>query len=174
MSLVQLKSAGLHYGPQVLLEGATVILSSGERVCLVGRNGEGKSSLLKLVAGEIQPDRGEVSWSTGCRVSVLEQHLPENPDISVYRHVAGGLGRAGDVLADYLEALQQGEDTGTLHERMDALDAWPLMTGSATCPVAGSAGPAWAGPWLVSRICCCWMSRPTTLILRRSRGLKSF
>jgi ATP-binding cassette subfamily F protein uup len=128
MSLVQLKSAGLHYGPQVLLEGATVILSPGERVCLVGRNGEGKSSLLKLVAGEIQPDRGEISRSAGCRVSVLEQHLPENPDISVYRHVAGGLGQAGEVLADYQEALQQGEDTGILHERMDALDAWPLMT----------------------------------------------
>ena len=69
MPLLRLNNVSLAYGHRALLERASLEVARGERVCLVGRNGEGKSSLLRLLAGEAQADEGEVWIRPGCRVA---------------------------------------------------------------------------------------------------------
>ncbi|MCP1365864.1 ATP-binding cassette domain-containing protein, partial [Halomonas sp. BBD48] len=67
MTLLRLEQLQLAYGPQVLLDGADLVLERGERLALVGRNGTGKSTLLKLVSGENLPDGGSIWRTPGLR-----------------------------------------------------------------------------------------------------------
>ena len=91
MALVRFTDVCLEFGDQPLLQEASFSLEPGERVCLIGRNGAGKSSLLKLVAGHLEADRGEIYRRAGTRIGELEQQLPSASDIRVYDYVAGGL-----------------------------------------------------------------------------------
>jgi ATP-binding cassette subfamily F protein uup len=96
MPLLQLRQVCLHYGSDVLLEQVTLALEAGERVCLVGRNGCGKSSLLRLAAGREKPDAGERIINPGVVVAELPQDLPEGLAGSVRSILLAGLppGRA--------------------------------------------------------------------------------
>src|SRR3984885_13024248 len=76
--LLQLKDIALTFGGTPLLSGAELSVSPGERVALVGRNGTGKSTLLKLAAGLIEPDRGSIFVQPGTVV----RYLPQEPDFS--------------------------------------------------------------------------------------------
>ncbi|MDX1802311.1 MAG: ATP-binding cassette domain-containing protein, partial [Marinobacter sp.] len=76
MPLLTLDSLSLAFGLQPLLDNASLTLEAGERVCLLGRNGEGKSTLLKIVTGEVTPDGGLVRLDDGARLAVLPQNLP--------------------------------------------------------------------------------------------------
>ena len=76
MAILSAKSLHLRYGGPPLLEEVSFTLDRGERVCLLGRNGEGKSSLLKVLSGEVKPDRGTLAFSSGSRVAVLSQVFP--------------------------------------------------------------------------------------------------
>ncbi|AOS97788.1 ABC transporter ATP-binding protein uup [Microbulbifer aggregans] len=120
--MLQLDNVGLRYGAQVLAEAVTARVEKGDRICLVGRNGEGKSSLLRLIAGEIDADEGEVVRSAGSRLATLEQELPADCRDSVYQYVAAGLGDVGRYLAAYRE--QPDED---LQERIEAAHGWDLL-----------------------------------------------
>ena len=73
MSLVRMDTVSLDFGAHKLLRETDFSIDAGERVCLVGRNGAGKTSMLKLVAGEIEPDRGEVVRQAELCISQLEQ-----------------------------------------------------------------------------------------------------
>lgn len=101
MALLSLKDISLSFGGLPVLNGVTMQLEAGERVCLVGRNGEGKSSLMKVIAGEIQPDRGEILRQRDMRVSRLSQEIPRDLAGSVYEVVASGLERLFALLRDY-------------------------------------------------------------------------
>nr|WP_246196164.1 ATP-binding cassette domain-containing protein [Aquisphaera giovannonii] len=81
----------LSFGGPRLLDGAELQVEAGERLCLLGRNGEGKSTLLRLIAGEIEPDEGTVLRRQGLRVSHLVQDVPAGEDVTVAHVVAGGL-----------------------------------------------------------------------------------
>jgi ATP-binding cassette subfamily F protein uup len=76
MALLQLKEIRLAYGSSPLLEGVDLALERGDRVCLVGRNGAGKTSLMRLLAGAEKPDDGELIRSPGTVVAMLTQELP--------------------------------------------------------------------------------------------------
>jgi ATP-binding cassette subfamily F protein uup len=91
MPLLQLRQVCLHYGSDVLLEQVTLALEAGERVCLVGRNGCGKSSLLRLAAGREKPDAGERIINPGVVVAELPQDLPEGLTGSVRSILLAGL-----------------------------------------------------------------------------------
>ena len=91
MPLVQLERVTLEYGEQVLLRDAELCLQEGERVCLLGRNGAGKTSSFKLISGEIEPDRGRIERQPGLKVAELPQRLPAALESSVEEFVAGGL-----------------------------------------------------------------------------------
>jgi len=89
--LVALNAATIGFGGGVLFEGLSLGLGRGERACLVGRNGTGKSTLLKLLAGAIEPDGGERFLQPGATVAYLPQDPMPPPDQRVTDYVAAGL-----------------------------------------------------------------------------------
>ncbi len=135
MSLLRLQRVSLHYGEQVLLERVDLQIERGERVCLVGRNGVGKSTLLRLIEGEIKPDSGEVASAPNLRIARLEQE-PTAAGRTVYQEVASGLETIAQLLIDYHALTQSlhgdaalGDEKGlralaTLQQQLDAADAW--------------------------------------------------
>ena len=75
MALITLHDVSLHFGGPKVFDGISFGIERGERVCLVGRNGTGKSTLLKIIAGEVVPDSGEV-WLGDARIAQLPQEVP--------------------------------------------------------------------------------------------------
>ena len=104
MPLLRLEKASLAFGHRPLLEQVNMDVRSGERVCLLGRNGEGKSSLLHLFTGQVQPDSG-IAWiRPGTRVAHLAQEVAIDSTDEVFDVVAGGLPGVGKLLTDYHHA----------------------------------------------------------------------
>jgi ATP-binding cassette subfamily F protein uup len=104
MPLLRLDKLSLAFGHRALLDQVDLELRRGERVCLVGRNGEGKSSLLRVIAGEISPDDGERWVRPTVRIAHLAQEVALESDESVFDVVAGGLPEMGRLLSDYHHA----------------------------------------------------------------------
>ncbi len=101
MALLNLRDIHLSYGHPPLLEGVSLAVDEGERVCLIGRNGEGKSTLLRIIAGEIPPDEGERLLASGARVARLEQEVPAALNGCVFDVVADGLGEIARLIKDF-------------------------------------------------------------------------
>ncbi|MFT3906082.1 MAG: ATP-binding cassette domain-containing protein [Steroidobacteraceae bacterium] len=93
--LLRLDQVSQAFGARPLLDHVDLQVAAGERVCVVGRNGEGKSSLLRLVAGEARPDDGQVWVQPGARVAHLVQDITRDADTSVRELVADALHAAG-------------------------------------------------------------------------------
>lgn len=115
--LLHLKNIHLTFGSTPLLEGAEMAVHAGERICVVGRNGSGKSTFLKIAAGQIEPDDGERFFQPGTTL----RYLPQEPDLSAYDtiadYVAGGLEGADDYyrIPYLLDALGLDGGNGTSH-----------------------------------------------------------
>ena len=88
MTLIQLKDIDLSYGTQVLLDKVSYSLQEGERICLLGRNGVGKSTLLKILTSELSADDGELHFKSGLRIAKLDQKLPQANELTTYDYVA--------------------------------------------------------------------------------------
>ncbi len=101
MPLLTVHDVSLAYGHHPLLEHAGFSLERGERACIIGRNGTGKSTLLKLVAGLAAPDAGEIRRDSGVRVAYLPQEPELNDTGSVFENVAHGLGELRHLIVDY-------------------------------------------------------------------------
>ena len=95
MPLIDMKNIGLSFGGPQLLDSVDFVIEPGERICLLGRNGEGKSSRIKIINGDVQPDRGEVAYSQGLRLGLLEQEVPGGMPGTVFDVVAGGISGLG-------------------------------------------------------------------------------
>ena len=80
MSLLRFDEVTLEFGDQKILAAAEFSIEPGERICLIGRNGAGKSTTLRLITGELEPDRGEIVRSANLVVSQLTQTLPDALD----------------------------------------------------------------------------------------------
>ncbi|MDB5794638.1 MAG: ATP-binding cassette protein [Noviherbaspirillum sp.] len=135
MAVISLSDAQLAFGHVALLDHAEFSLESAERVGLIGRNGTGKSSLLKILAGRSRLDDGLLVMQQGIKISFVEQepHFPD--DMTVFDAVASGLGEMPALLAEYNDLTGQlgGDDDVAVMERMhaiqtrlDAADAWNL------------------------------------------------
>ncbi len=122
MSLLQLKSIHLGFGLPALLESIDLTIENGERVALVGRNGTGKSTLLKIIDGEIIADSGDIIRQQSLRITRLEQEIPDNLEGSVYDVVAAGLGDLGATIADYHHVIHELDKPGNM-DRMEKLQA---------------------------------------------------
>ncbi|TCH65039.1 ATP-binding cassette domain-containing protein [Acinetobacter sp. ANC 4862] len=135
MAYITLRDVQLAFGGPSLLDGANFNLERGERVCLIGRNGEGKSTLLKLIEGSLLPDRGEVSIQNGITISMLAQDVPMDSG-KVADIVADGAGEAAAVLKAYHEAsdacvlgdMEACDRMGNLQHKLDQVDGWALET----------------------------------------------
>ena len=91
MALLQLKSVSLHYGGDYLLDGADLSIERGERVALLGRNGSGKTSLMRLIAGEEGASAGDVLRAPGAVMTRLDQEVPKGVEGTVFSVVRGGI-----------------------------------------------------------------------------------
>ncbi|MEO1902769.1 MAG: ATP-binding cassette domain-containing protein [Alcanivorax sp.] len=135
MPLITLRDLDLHYGEQPLLDQVNLAIEPGERLCLVGRNGTGKSTLFKVLTGEQQADDGQIETARELTVARLEQEVPDDQDHSVHEMVAGGLGELGELLNEHerlTRALAAGDDDAmsrfeALSERIEAHGAWQLL-----------------------------------------------
>ncbi|HEX6260315.1 MAG TPA: ATP-binding cassette domain-containing protein [Woeseiaceae bacterium] len=116
MTLIRFDRISLDFGDQQILAEADFAIEGGERVCLIGRNGAGKSTTLKLITGEVQPDRGEIVRQQGLVVSQLTQSLPAGVDESVREVVASGLSAIQALLEDYKARSAQVTDAQAMHE----------------------------------------------------------
>src|SRR3569832_210951 len=135
MAVISLSNAQLAFGHVALLDLAEFSLEAGERVGLIGRNGTGKSSLLKIIAGLSKLDDGLPVMQQGLKIAYVEQEPHFDPEMSVFDAVASGLGELPALLAedDALTGQFGGGNDDELMERMhviqtslDAADAWNL------------------------------------------------
>src|SRR3954468_25028260 len=104
MALLSLHDVSIAFGGPPVLDHSSFRIERGERVCLLGRNGAGKSTVMKLLDGSIAPDSGDVVRQTGVAVARLEQEVPADVDGSTFDVVAEGLGESGLLLARYHQA----------------------------------------------------------------------
>ena len=123
MALLTLSNAHLAYGHVPLLDGAALSLEAGERVALIGRNGTGKSSLLKILAGLERPDDGVLQLQTGlARVYVAQEPLFE-PGVSVFDAVSVGVAEAR-ALREQFERHDPADDLDAIMNRLEAVGGW--------------------------------------------------
>jgi ATP-binding cassette subfamily F protein uup len=123
MALLTLNNAHLAFGHVPLLDGADFSLESGERVGLIGRNGSGKSSLLKILAGLERPDDGSLQLQSGVRVIYVPQEPVFDHASTVFDTVAEGVAEAR-ALRERFEAHAPGDDLDALQTRIEALSGW--------------------------------------------------
>jgi len=134
MPLIRLDNISLAYGDQPLLADVDFQVDAGERVCLVGRNGTGKTTLFRVITGAAAPDDGEIWRMETLRVAHLEQEVPPDTEQTIFEVVAGGLGELGPLLAEFHNlthhhGLAQRESLRALAQlqgRIETLDGWNI------------------------------------------------
>ena len=134
MPLLTFDRLELAYGHWPLLDGASLVIEAGERIGLIGRNGTGKSSLLKIIAGESQPDAGEIWRAPGLKLAYVPQEPQFQPGHTVFEAVAEGVGEAQRLLAEYhaaAHAMAEGDEAAyadfeRLSHELEVADAWRL------------------------------------------------
>lgn len=133
MTLLKFTDVSLAYGTTPLLDGVSWQIARGERVCIIGRNGTGKSSMLRLVKGDRSADDGEIWRAPGLKIGELPQELPRADDRTVFDVVAEGLSGVGELLAEYHHLSMNIQDQDDLDKLMhvqqalEAKDGWRLQ-----------------------------------------------
>jgi len=135
MSLIRLEKVSLAFGHWPLLDNVELQIDPGERVCLVGRNGTGKSTLMHVMRGAITPDDGNVWRKSGLRVAYLAQDLPVDETRTVFEVITDGLEAMGAAMVAYHRALQAVMEDHSetamaalsrAQQALDAGDGWRL------------------------------------------------
>ena len=132
MPLLRLDQASLHFGTQVLLDHVDLVISRGEKLGLLGRNGTGKTTLLKVLAGELAVDSGERWLRPGVKLSRLEQTLPDADELTVFDVIATGLSKAGQLIAEYHRLVHNAADAdldklARVQQQLEDEDGWALQ-----------------------------------------------
>ncbi len=135
MAFVSFQNVSIAFGGPPLLEKVNLQIEKGQRICLMGRNGTGKSTLMKILAGQIQPDDGVVQKESGLQTAYFTQDVPQDLSGSVFQVIAQGLGQRGELLLRYHEEERRLESTADpdhtrlhrLHEQLDTHRAWSVM-----------------------------------------------
>lgn len=133
MTLLKFSDVSLAYGAMPLLDKVSWQIARGERVCVIGRNGTGKSSMLRLVKGEQHVDDGEIWRAPALKIGELPQELPRADERTVFDVVAEGLAGVGELLAQYHHLSQNIRDEHDLErlthvqQELEAKDGWRLQ-----------------------------------------------
>lgn len=180
MSLLQLKNARLAYGAQPLLDDANLTIQAGERLCIVGRNGCGKSTLMKVLAAHAVLDDGMRIVDSDTVIARLEQDPPERGDVTLYDYVAEGLAQTGELLKAYFNQLEKVsvdpseielKRLQSLQDKLDAANAWQfeqrIEQTLSTLKLVGSAKLAsLSGGWRrKAALARAWVQNPDILLL---------
>jgi len=123
MALITLLDAQLAFGHVALLDHANFSLETGERVGLIGRNGAGKSSLLKILGGLAKADDGQLQVQNGVRITYVAQEPDLNPEHTIFESASDGIAAVIAIRERYL-AGGEGEDLDELQTQIEAYDAW--------------------------------------------------
>jgi len=131
MALISASNLSLTFSGPLLLDNISLQIHAGERICLLGRNGEGKSTLMRILSQEIAPDSGEVGLSKGLTTASLPQEVPANLSGTVYQVVASSAGEGGLYLAAlrYEGSTEVRVDPALLaqaHRMLDEQAGWSL------------------------------------------------
>jgi ATP-binding cassette subfamily F protein uup len=135
MSLIRLRNIHVGFGGPAVLESISVAIDAGERLCLLGRNGTGKSTLLKVISGEVKADSGDLEFKQNLKIAVLDQEPRGNLQGSIFDVVAMGLGKNAKLLQDYHHALhnftenhndQTSAELERAQNQVDIHNAWQL------------------------------------------------
>lgn len=131
MSLLSLEQVSVAFGHNPLLAAISVSAEAGERIAIIGRNGAGKSTFLKVVAGEIIPDEGVVRIEGGIKIAQLPQELPQADDKLVKEVVSEGRPDANNLLSRYYALLEDLDNDHTnelsdIQHKLDDIQGWDL------------------------------------------------
>ena len=135
MSLIRLRNINVSFGGPVILEHISFSIDAGERLCLLGRNGTGKSTLLKVIAGEVKADSGDLEYKQNLKIAVLDQEPRGDLSGSIFDVVAMGLGDNAKYLQDYHHALHDFSENSNdqtiaelqrAQDQVDIHNAWQL------------------------------------------------
>ncbi|MFT7454752.1 MAG: ATP-binding cassette subfamily F protein uup, partial [Saprospiraceae bacterium] len=132
MNLLRLQQVHLAFGDVAILDDVNLQIDAGDRVCLIGRNGAGKSSLIKLLVGEQLPDSGNIWRSPACKIGYLQQDLPDREDLCVNELVAMGMGEVYELRKRHEEIAMGELDDKAMKQleivshRIDELDGWQM------------------------------------------------
>lgn len=172
MTLYSANELRLAYGHQTLLDGVTLAISAGEKVGLVGRNGCGKTSLLKILAGENQADSGDISARRGLRIGYLPQEFELDPGLSVYDNIAAGAADVASAVTRYENGDGSESDLADLLTLIEHTDGWnldarinSLSNALGTPPLESETGPLSGGEKRRVALCRALASQPDLLLL---------
>ncbi|KZY62584.1 ABC transporter ATP-binding protein [Oleiphilus sp. HI0071] len=130
MSIVRLENVSLAYGLKPLLDEVSFAIEREQRLCLLGRNGEGKSSLMRLIMRASEPDSGQIIFDKNLKVGFLPQDLPDADDQKAFDVVAQGLPEVGQLLSEYHHLIDEGTGDLAKLERLqgeiEARGGWSL------------------------------------------------
>ncbi len=135
MTLISMRNVRLAFGGPPVLEDVSLQIKEGERICLLGRNGAGKSSLLALIGEDQQPDSGVIERRQGLRTAILQQQIPKEMNGSVLETILGGLGAVGELISHYRNLSRKvdsgdenrGQELGAIHHDLGESDGMRLL-----------------------------------------------
>lgn len=130
MSIVRFENVSLAYGLKPLLDEVSFAIEKEQRLCLLGRNGEGKSSLMRLIMRQSEPDSGAIIFDKNLKIGFLPQDLPDADNQKAFDVVAQGLPEVGKLLSEYHRLIDDGGDDLAKLERLqgeiETLGGWSL------------------------------------------------
>ncbi len=130
MPLLTLSNVSLAFGTHVLFDKIDLTVHRGQRTGILGRNGAGKSTFMKMLEGQHTPDSGELWIRPGVKVGYLAQDLPDANEASVYDIVADGLAEVGALLKEYHHLIMGDFDEASMQkltrvqDELEAKDGW--------------------------------------------------
>jgi len=171
-ALLSANEIRLAYSYQTLLDGVTLAISAGEKVGLVGRNGCGKTSLLKILTGEQAADSGEISVRRALRIGYLPQEFELDPELSVQENIAAGASDIVDAIRRYENGEGSEAELAEVLHFIDHTDGWNLdarikatSTALGTPPLDAPVGPLSGGEKRRVALCRALACQPDLLLL---------
>ncbi len=171
-TLLTANDLALAYGYQRLFEGVTLSVAPGEKVGLLGRNGSGKTSLLRILAGHQAPDAGEVALRRGLRIGYLPQEFELDGNLSVRQNIEAGAADLMEWLRRYESGLGADAELAALLNQIESADGWKLQTRIAASasalgvpPLDTLVGPLSGGEKRRVALCRALAAQPDLLLL---------
>jgi ATP-binding cassette subfamily F protein uup len=151
MAFISLQNISIAFGGPQILNKLSLHIEKNQRICLLGRNGTGKSTLMKIIAQELSSDSGTVQRQQGLKISYFGQIIPSHLDGTVFEIIAQGLGQRGELLIRYhQEEIRTTQDPNadhsrlhTLHEELDTHNAWSVQEAIGKITSRMSLDPDW-------------------------------